>query len=299
MSLQLQLLNLGMRLTAKPYLAHVSEPAKLRADMEFWSGLIWRAAPFTVSLPITLGGRGALSIRSGKVRTDRMIVHFHGGAYVAGSPETHRPMLSRLSRLAGVEVIAPDYRLAPEHPFPAALEDALAVFDDLGDRGIAAERIVLSGDSAGAGLALALLAKLCQRGTPPAGVIAMSPWTDLTGASPSLVLLEDEDPMLVAGRMEEVAQYYLQGHAADDPGASPLFAAFPDCPPVFLQTSERDILRDDALRLEDRLREAGVDVTLQLWPDAPHVWQMFDGWVPEARAALRDCADFARRVLKD
>ncbi|SOC01892.1 alpha/beta hydrolase [Rhodobacter maris] len=298
MSLQLQLLNLAMRLTAKPYLARVSEPAKLRADMEFWSGLIWRAAPSTVSLPVTLGGRPALSIRSGKGRSNRVIVHFHGGAFIAGSPHTHRPMLSRLARLAGVEVIAPDYRLAPEHPFPAALEDAQAVLDDLAAKGFAPEEIVLSGDSAGAGLALALLSKLCARGTPPAGLIAMSPWTDLTGGAPSLVLLEDADPMLVAGRMEEVAGYYLQGHAADDPGASPLFADYPNCPPVLLQTSERDILRDDALRLEDRLRTAGVDVTLQLWPEAPHVWQMFDGWVPEARAALCDAADFARRVLK-
>ncbi|MFD2174450.1 alpha/beta hydrolase [Rhodobacter lacus] len=297
MSLQLKALNLGLRVMAKPYLARVTKPARLRADMEFWSGLLWRAAPFTVSLPLALGGRPALSIRSGRAHPGAVILHFHGGAFIAGSPATHLPMLSRLARLARLEVIAPDYRLAPEHPFPAALEDAVAIFDDLVSTGFAPERIVLSGDSAGAGLALSLLAKLCARGTIPAGLIAMSPWTDLTGGAPSLVLLEDADPMLVAGRMEEVAGYYLQGHSAEDPAASPLFADYPGCPPVLLQTSERDILRDDALRLEHKLRDARADVTVQLWPEAPHVWQMFDGWVPEARAALRDAAMFARKAL--
>ncbi|SOB92567.1 acetyl esterase/lipase [Rhodobacter sp. JA431] len=297
MSLQLTLLNAALRLTTKPYLRKVSEPEKLRNDMERWARYGARSAPCTVAVPMTLAGRPALSIRSGKTIPDKVILHFHGGAFIAGSPNTHKAMLSRLARLAQVEVIAPAYRLAPEHPYPAALNDAEAAFEDLVTKGYAAENIVLSGDSAGAGLALSLLARLCKAGHPPAGIIALSPWTDLTGASPSLVLLEDRDPMLAAERMEEVAQYYLNGHRADDPAVSPLYASYPNCPPVLLQTSERDILRDDAMFLEHKLRDAGVDVTLQLWPDAPHVWQMFDGWVPEARAALRDAADFARKCL--
>ncbi len=296
MSLRLRLFNGVLRLVAKPYMRRVVSPDILRADMARWMRWI-PAAPFALFVPITVGGHPALAIRSGAARRDAVILHFHGGAFVAGSPETHKAMLSRLARLAGLEVIAPAYRLAPEHPFPAALTDAEAVWDDLLAKGFAPDRIVLSGDSAGGALALSLLARLCHRGTPPAALVAFSPWTDLTGSAPSIILLEDKDPLLAAGRVAEVAQFYLQGHRADDPAASPLFADFPGAPPVLLQTSEADILRDDAMRLEQRLRAKGVDVMLQLWPDTPHAWQMFDGFLPEARAALREAAAFAQKAL--
>lgn len=296
MSLRLRLLNLALRLVAKPHMRRIAAPEVLRADMERWARLL-PSAPFALALPVTVGGRPALSIRSGAARRDAVILHFHGGAFVAGSPQTHKAMLSRFARLARLEVIAPAYRLAPENPFPAALDDAEAVWDDLLTKGFAPDRIVLSGDSAGAALALSLLARLCRRGTPPAALVAFSPWTDLTGSAPSIILLEDKDPLLVTERVAEVAQFYLNGHRADDPAASPLFADFPGAPPILLQTSEADILRDDALRLEQRLRAAGAEVLLQLWPDVPHAWHLFDGWIPEARAALRDAAAFSQKAL--
>ena len=296
MSLRLRLLTFALRVFAKPHMRRVAAPEILRADMERWARLL-PLAPFTSLVPLTVGGLRALSIRSGPVRHDAVILHFHGGAFVAGSPQTHKAMLSRLARLARLEVIAPAYRLAPEHPFPAAVNDAEAVWDDLLAKGFAPDRIVLSGDSAGGALALSLLVRLCRRGTPPAALVALSPWTDLTGSAPSIILLEDKDPLLAAERVAEVAQLYLQGHRADDPAASPLFADFPGAPPILLQTSEADILRDDAMRLEQRLRAAGCEVLLQLWPDTPHAWHLFDGWIPEAREALREAALFINKAL--
>lgn len=297
MSLRARIVTLGLRLFTKPRLAKMTDPAELREAMERFTRIALRPAPGSVAMPLDLAGRSALSIRAGRPREGLAVLHFHGGVFIAGSPQTHLPMLSRLAKLAQVTVIAPSYRLAPEHPFPAALRDAEAVWEALIAQGYRSENLVLSGDSAGAALAFALLSKLCARGTPPAGAFAFSPWFDLTGASPSVQANAASDPMLAGHRLPEAAQFYLQGHPADDPEASPIFADFPGCPPVLLQTAETEILSDDALRMEEKLRRAGAEVLLQLWPGVPHAWQMMDGLLPESREALRDAARFVTRVL--
>lgn len=297
MSLRARIVTLGLRLFTKPRLAKMTDPAELREAMERFTRIALRPAPGSVALPLDLAGRSALSIRAGRPREGLAVLHFHGGVFIAGSPQTHLPMLSRLAKLAQVTVIAPSYRLAPEHPFPAALRDAEAVWEALIAQGYRPENLVLSGDSAGAALAFALLSRLCARGTPPAGAFAFSPWFDLTGASPSVQANAASDPMLAGHRLPEAAQFYLQGHPADDPEASPIFADFPGCPPVLLQTAETEILSDDALRMEEKLRRAGAEVLLQLWPGVPHAWQMMDGLLPESREALRDAARFVTRVL--
>lgn len=297
MSLRARIVTLGLRLFTKPRLAKMTDPAELREAMERFTRIALRPAPGSVAMPLDLAGRSALSIRAGRPREGLAVLHFHGGVFIAGSPQTHLPMLSRLAKLAQVTVIAPSYRLAPEHPFPAALRDAEAVWEALIEKGYRSENIVLSGDSAGAALAFALLSRLCARGTPPAGAFAFSPWFDLTGASPSVQANAASDPMLAGHRLPEAAQFYLQGHPADDPEASPIFADFPGCPPVLLQTAETEILSDDALRMEEKLRRAGAEVLLQLWPGVPHAWQMMDGLLPESREALRDAARFVTRVL--
>lgn len=299
MSLRQAILNGLLHIVAKPRLAHLQDPAGARFDLEMAGRYLLRRPPSTLALDLVLApGLAGLSIRSGPVQDPGAVVlYFHGGAYLAGSPRSHLPMLARIARLAQVEVIAPDYRLAPEHPFPAALEDAEAAWNALVARGYAPSRVVLGGDSAGGGLALALLARLCQRGTPPAGLFGLSPWTDLTASGRSLVENAAKDPMLTAARVPEVARMYLQGHRADDPGASPLFAAFPGCPPVLLQYSETEILRDDVARMAVALARSGAEVTEQVWPRAPHVWQMFDGYIPEARAALNGAARAIRAML--
>ena len=161
-------------------------------------------------------------------------------------------------------------------------------------QGWAPGRIILGGDSAGGGLALALLAELCDRGTPPAGLIAFSPWTDLTLSGPSLIAHAASDPLLPAARIREVIALIQGALPASDPRLSPLSARFKNPPPVLIQVGSDEILLDDALRMAEALRAAGGPVTLQVAPLAPHVWQIFDGWIPEARQSLREAARFAR-----
>jgi len=298
MSLRLRILNAMLRSSVKRWAAQAGDPVDARRDMERSAGWTLKRAPGTVTHWRDLGGRPALWIRAGARQHDAAVLYFHGGAHVSGSPLTHLSMLSHLARYSGVEVIALDQRLAPEHPYPAALDDAHAAWNDLLARGHAPERIVIAGDSAGGGLALGLLARLCATGTVPAGLVGFAPWTDLTGASPSMRENAQRDSMLVAERLPEVAKLYLQGTPADEPGASPLFADFPGCPPVLLQCSDAEVLRDDSYRMAERLRAFGADVQLQTWDETPHVWQLFIGYVPEARDALRDAGAAIQTMLR-
>lgn len=294
---RLALLNAALRLGTRPALARMQDPVLARAVMERAARWLLSPPPHLLVLDAALGAVPGLRISAGRVAPGHAILHLHGGAYLAGSPRTHCAMLGRLSRLAGIEVFAPAYRLAPEHPFPAALEDAEAAFAGLLARGYAPSRIALGGDSAGGGLALALLARLCAAGTVPGLAYGFSPWADLTGSGSTIRSNADADPMLPAGRLAEIAQIYLQGHPATDPGASPLFAQFPSAPPVLLQVGSTEILLDDSRRLAERLRGFGASVDLQVLPGTPHVVQLFDGWVPEARAALRAAAHAIRAGL--
>ncbi len=297
MSRRLALLNAALRFGNKPALARMKDPVLARAMMEKGARWMFRPPPHMLVLDAPLGRVPGLRISSGRVSPGHAILHLHGGAYVAGSPRTHQAMLGRLSRLSGLEVFAPDYRLAPEHPFPCALEDAEAAFAGLLARGYAPGQISLGGDSAGGGLAFALLARLCAAGTVPGFAYGFSPWSDLTGSGGSIRSNARADPMLPAARLADVAQMYLQGHPAGDPGASPLLADFPGAPPVLLQVGSTEILLDDTLRLAERLRGFGAAVDLQVLPGTPHVCQLFDGWVPEARRALRAAAAGIRAGL--
>lgn len=212
-------------------------------------------------------------------------------AYVAGSPATHAATLGRLSRLA---VVAPDYRKAPEHPAPAAFEDAQAAHAALLAQGWAPGQIILGGDSAGGGLALALLADLCARDLRSAGLIAFSPWTDLTLSGPSLRDNAAADPLLPVSRIAEAVAMVRGALDQGDPRLSPLFARFDRPPPVLILAGSDEVLSDDSRRMAAVLQAAGGAVTLEEVPKAPHVWPIFDGWLPEARAALHEAARFAR-----
>nr|WP_255553489.1 alpha/beta hydrolase [Maritimibacter sp. DP1N21-5] len=291
-----------LRFTVKPYLAHAVDPEANRRLIERGSKRWFRAPPFALYRETALapGLRGLIiSARPGSrpVPADRVILYIHGGGFIAGSPETHRAMLARIAWLAGVEVVAPDYRIAPEHPFPAAIEDCLAAWDALLARGYAPEHILLGGDSAGGNIALVLLSRLLARGTPPAGLFALSPITDFTFSGGTMTTNLARDSLLPARRGPDVARWYLAGADPAGPEASPLNADFPDPPPILLQYAETEILCDDCVRLGAKLRASGGEVTEQVWPDAPHVFQIFDGWLPEARDALRGVADFARLRL--
>lgn len=298
---RLGLLNFGLRHIALPFLARTKTPERAERDFDRAARFIFqkpRGMSFNTNQVQHEGRDLAISrIACGVVDDTAAILYFHGGGYVAGSAWTHRGMLARLSLLAGAPVHAPDYRLAQAAPFPAAFEDAQAAWQGLRQTtGLPAERIVLGGDSAGGGLALALLAALPES-ERPAGLFAFSPWTDLTLTGPSLTLNEATDAILPRARMDELCETVLAGADPADPRVSALLADWQAPPPVYLQASETEILLDDARRMAARLQDAGGEVTLDLWPDCPHVWQIFDGWLPEARDALNKTARFVQRVL--
>lgn len=302
MSLRLRLLSLALRVFVKPLLAHAAKPEANRDLMIRGARRVFRAPPFALYRETRLTPDiRALWVcarpATRPVAPDRIVLYIHGGGFIAGAPETHAPMLARLGWLSGVEICAPEYRLSPEHAFPKALEDVRAAWDALVTRGYRPEHIVLAGDSAGGNLALALLADLCAEAQRPAGLVAIAPLTDFTFQGASMRDNEARDAMLPARRRDDVATWYLAGADPTDPRASPFFAKFDAPPPVLLQYAETEILRDDARRMAEVLRTAGGAVNEHAWPDAPHVFQIFDGWVPEARESLREIADFVTERL--
>lgn len=291
---RLALLNFGLRHIARPFLARTKTPAHAEADFR-------RTARFAFLRPKGLRfepfpDAAIARITCGPVDDSAGILYFHGGGYVAGSAWTHRAMLGRLSKLSGLPVYAADYRLAQVAPFPAAFDDARSAWDALCQQ-LPADRIVLGGDSAGGGLSLALLASLLHDGIRPAGLFAFSPWTDLTLSGASLAANEAKDAILPRARMDELCETVLDGADPTDPRVSPLLAQWVDPPPVYVQASESEILYDDGRRMVERLNAAGGEATFDAWSDCPHVWQIFDGWIPEARDALTRTAEFANRCL--
>ena len=295
MSFRLRLATLAMRLFVRPRLVRTLTPQAARRDLDFCGRFVFRAPPYLLHLP----GAAFDWISVGRVREDRVILYLHGGAYLAGSPLSHAPLLGRISQLSGLAVAAARYPLAPEHPAPAQFDAAVAAHAALLECGYAPGQIILGGDSAGGGVALALLADLCRRGKHPAGLFGCSPWTDLAMTGASLRENAATDPLLPLQRMRETVDLVKGGLAVDDPRLSPLYARFDRPPPVFLQVGSTEILRDDSRRIAKILTEAGGRVILQEWPGAPHVWQLLDGYVPEARSALVDLAAFLRSLPLD
>ena len=301
MSLQLRLLSRGLAWIVRPRLRHIRSVQAARVSFERTARLAFRVPGLVHYSPDNFEGAaseqgGLWSISAGSAARSA-ILYFHGGGYIAGNPFTHRVITGRLARQARVRVFAPDYRLAPETRYPGALQDAEAAFTHLLKRGYRPGDIVVGGDSAGGGLALALLARLCAAGQAPAGVFVFSPWTDLALTGDSLERNRERDSILLPSRITEMRDYYSGGADPFDPGMSPLYADFPGCPPVLIQVSDSEILADDAFRMAEALKGNGADVEVQTWSDAPHVWQVLDGWVPEAREALEKTAAFVRRAL--
>ncbi len=293
-SLRLRLYALGARLTIRP-LFSLTDDAKRDGDrLDRLASRFTHFVPYTLRLPRELGGRPALWLAGKGADPSKVILYFHGGAYFAGSPDTHAAMLARLSRYAGYPVFAQAYRLAPKYPFPAAFDDAIAAWDDLISRGYHPEDIIIGGDSAGGGLALALLATLCARRECPAALFAMSPWTDLTMSGRSVEEIGKSDDVIPSDRMTEAARAYVGEAEPSDPRVSPLFAAFDHPPPVYLQIGSPEVLEDDTYRMAERLRKSGGEVLVQTWDGAPHVWHLGELWVPEARDALKQIANFVQ-----
>ncbi|MEJ6390635.1 alpha/beta hydrolase [Gymnodinialimonas ulvae] len=296
MSLRLSVLNVMCRVLGKTRMRHVKRPGSQRNDFDYVGrafggrakGLRERAepgAPPFASCEPEPGAQGT-------------ILYFHGGGFIAGSPVSHRALIRALVRRSGCRVVAPDYRLGPEHMLPAAQEDARAMWDRLIANGTRPEDIVLAGDSAGGGMALSLMAELGAEGVRPAACVALCPWTDLTGSGASMVENARRDPLLPAERLPDLIGFATApGTDLSDPRLSPLFARFKDPVPTLIQYAKTEIVRDDALRMADVLRAAGGQVVVQDWAHAPHAWHVFGEALPEARDAIEKAAQFIKAQL--
>lgn len=225
----------------------------------------------------------------------RVVLYLHGGGYVIGSPRSHRHLAAAIATAGQASALLLDYRLAPEHPYPAAVDDATAAYRWLLDQGIVPGRIVIAGDSAGGGLTVATLLALRDARLPrPAGGVCISPWVDLTCGGASYRTKAEADPIVNEAAVGEMARAYLGAMPPRTPLASPLFADLRSLPPLLVQVGSDEVLLDDAVQLADRAKAAGVDATLEVWDRMIHVWHWFLPMLDEAQDAIDDIGRFIR-----
>jgi len=229
----------------------------------------------------------------------RVLLFFHGGGYCSGSLQTHRRLVTEAGRAARMRTLAVAYRLAPEHPFPAACDDALTAWRFLRNQGIAAAHIAIGGDSAGAGLTLGLISQLRDaHGELPACAWLISPWTDLTMSGSTLVSKAAVDPLIHKEYLNELADAYLPaGMDRKDPRISPLYADFRNFPPMLIQVGSEETLLDDATRLAARAGAADVAVTLEIWSQMIHAWPLWNAHLEDGRRAIANAGAFIRAHL--
>ncbi len=234
----------------------------------------------------TLAGRACEWVRRATASESRAVLYFHGGGFVCGSIASHRPLVAELAKSFDGGVASLEYRLAPEYPYPAALEDTVAAYEALLARGFRPERLALAGDSAGGGLVLATLVALRDTGRPlPAAGLCLSPWFDLAVRGATVRDNAARDYMVFPAALEGSGSLYRAGVAAEDPRVSPLYADLHGLPPICVQVGSGEVLLDDALRFARAASLADVEVTLEIWPEMPHVWHLFAAELGEARAA--------------
>jgi epsilon-lactone hydrolase len=239
-------------------------------------------------------GFPGLTVTAAASTTDRVLLYFHGGGYTEGGAYNHREMGARLATATRGVVHLPDYPLAPEHRFPAALDAAVAAYRAV-LTAVPARRVVVGGDSAGGGLSLALLLRLKEQGLPlPAAAVPVSPWTDLTVSAPSFTERADRDPFVSRDVLRTFAANYLGDHDPRDPLASPLFGDLTRLPPIHLEVGTEEVMIDDAVRFHERALAAGVASELVVTEGAPHIWQHFASFLPEAEASIDRIGDFVR-----
>ncbi len=262
--------------------------------------LFWPKLPGVRYEPVLAGGVRAAWLIPAGAREDRVLLYFHGGGYVIGSITSHREQAAMLAASAGCAALIVDYRLAPEHPFPAALQDARASYRWLLANRCDPERIVVAGDSAGGGLAVALLADMRDAGEPlPAAAALLSPWTDLALTGDTIRTKARQDPMLHPSQLRRWAGFYRGAEEADNPLISPQYADLTGLPPIYIQVGEAEMLLDDARRLAAQARACGVPAELDEWEGMFHVFQVFAPLgVPESREAVARFGDFCRAAFE-
>ena len=275
---------------------------ELRAGMEEMLGAL-PAVPGVRVETVDVGGVPAEWTRSesGSDADARgTLFYFHGGGYFQGSITTHRRLVASLCLAAGVRGLSVDYRLAPEDPFPAAVDDAVAAYRWLtGPGGADSSRVVVAGDSAGGGLTASLLVALRDAGDPlPAGAYLMSPWTDLAATGESIKTRAEADPMIDPRDTKRITSYYVPDGDVLNPLVSPLYADLSGLPPLLVHVGDAEVLLDDAVLFADRARLAGVSVELEIWPEAFHVFQMLAGLLPEADEAVAQAGEWMVKRLE-
>jgi len=269
-------------------------PPTPEEQREGFAAALTRPAPDgVVSRRTVLGGRPALELDPDTASGPGRLLYLHGGGYLAGSPDTHAGLAGELARRAGLRAVSVDYRLAPEHPFPAAVDDGLAAYRELLSTGTDPQDLVLAGDSAGGGLGIATLLAAREAGLPqPAAVALFSPWVDLTLTGGSIRSKEGADPIFTEADVRAYADLYVGAGDRAAPLASPVFADLAGLPPLLVQAGANEVLLDDAVRLAGRAGADDVEVTLEVGPGLPHVYQLHYGRLEEADAALDRAARF-------
>jgi epsilon-lactone hydrolase len=288
------------RFTVRRCLKPVLQPSFSIAVQRRWTNIAARtlSVPFGVRFSrSSMGGVTTETVqsKSNTAGSSNAVLFLHGGAFIIGSPASHRSITGRLAQHTGVNVFVPNYRLAPEYPFPAALEDVLACYRALLTRGYAPAQIAVAGDSAGGGLVLSLCLQLRKEGlAQPACAALISPWADLTLTRLAPVA---DDALLRAAWLNQGAAAYLQGSSARGPLVSPLFADLAGLPPTLIQVGVEEILRDDSQRLAEGMTQAGVCVVLREFPRMWHDFKLYAGVVPEATLAIDEMARFVGSKL--
>jgi acetyl esterase/lipase len=277
-----------------PTAAHVDHLA-MRKALDRTGG---RFPEGVVGTAVTVGARPAEWIDPPGGAVDQVVLYLHGGGYVAGSIDSHRNLTGHLAVAVGCRVLALDYRLAPEHPHPAPVTDAVAAYRWLLDEGFAPDHVAIAGDSAGGGLTMATLLRARDEGLPmPAAAVPISPMLDMEATGESMTTRADADPMITREMALEIVQLFLGDGDRHDPYAAPLHGELAGLPPLLIQVGDAEVLLDDSVRLADQAQAAGVDVTLEVWPEMIHVFQASAGYVPEADEAIAHIADFCRPKL--
>ncbi len=298
MSWQGRVLNQVLRRTMKP-LMFSDRTTRARMGISAWameasSSLVpVPAARFT---PLRGTVRGEW-VEAGESNSTNVILYLHGGAYIAGSPRTHRPLTAELARSTGARVLALEYRQAPEHAFPAWIDDALAAYQHLLKAGERPQHIVLAGDSAGGNLVLVLLLKLRELKLPmPAGAVCLSPWTDLACRYHSHTLNAGFEAMLNPEALRALGKHHIGQHDPKNPLLSPAYADFSGLPPLMVHVGSREILLDDARAIKRNAKKAGVRLRYREWADMPHVFPLFHRFLPEGRKAIIEITDFVKDI---
>jgi monoterpene epsilon-lactone hydrolase len=294
MSIQLKIAAMVMRYQMADFYKDLSVEVQ-RAKMTKYAKAIKLPADVTCE-PAKNCPVPAEWITTPMIEQEQVILYLHGGAYYLPYDNPHRDMTARLGRGAQMRTLVIDYRLAPEDPYPAALEDVTVAYQWLLEQGYSPTNIAIAGDSCGGGLALAALLRLRDKGFPfPAAVVCISPWTDLTGNGEFMKSKAKVDFINIPEHMKTNAKRYAGNHDLKDPCISPLYADLTGFPPLLIQAGTRDILLDNSTRLAEQARSAGVDVTLDIWDEMFHVFQLGAGFVPEARKAVENISAFLQR----